>query len=150
MPWLLEGHTLPLLVSTRVLGRRKPLLGDFSVPPPPGSGGDDLRLRDVIEHVVRHEAREFKRRQVTRRLDRVLSESQIAEAAVRGKVDPSAKDFEQNVDVEVAVDTALRAFEDGLYLVIIDEVQRRSLDEPVRLVEDSRLAFIRLTFLAGA
>ena len=42
------------------------------------------------------------------------------------------------------------AFEDGLYLTIIDGVERRSLDEPVRLTEDSQLVFIRLTFLAGA
>jgi hypothetical protein len=48
------------------------------------------------------------------------------------------------------VATALQAFEDGLYLVIIDEVERRSLDEPVHLAEDSQLVFIRLTFLAGA
>ena len=142
---------MALLVSTRVLGKRKPLLDDFSVPPPLAvPGGDDLRLRDVIEHVVRHEVREFKRRQRARRFDRVLSDAQIAEAATRGKVDPASRDLKQKVDVDAAVGSALQAFEDGLYLVIIDEVERRSLDEPVRLSEDSRLAFIRLTFLAGA
>lgn len=142
---------MALLVSTRVLGKRKPLLDDFGVPPPPAApGGDDLRLRDVIEHVVRHEVRGFKQRQQARRLDRVLSDAQITEAATRGKVNPAGKDFKQEVDVEVAVGAALQAFEDGLYLVIIDEVERRSLDETVRLSEDSRLTFIRLTFLAGA
>jgi hypothetical protein len=134
-----------------VLGKRKPLLDDFGVPPPAAvPGGDDLRLRDLIEHVVRHEVREFKRRQHARRFDRVLSESQIAQAASRGKVDPASKDLGQQVDADAAVGNALQAFEDGLYLVIVDEVERRSLDEPVRLSEDSRLVFIRLTFLAGA
>ncbi|MCK4658543.1 MAG: hypothetical protein KAV82_03385 [Phycisphaerae bacterium] len=142
---------MALLVSTRVFGKRKPLLDDFGVPPPAAvPGGDDLRLRDVIEHVVRHEVDEFKRRQSARRFDRVLSGAQIAEAATRGKVDPASKDFKQGVDMGAAVGNALQAFEDGLYLVIIDEVERRSLDEPVRLAENSRLVFIRLTFLAGA
>ena len=142
---------MPLLVSTRILGKRKPLLDDFSVPPPVVErDGDDLRLRDVIGHVVRHEVAEFKKRQQARRFDRVLSDAQIAESAASGKVDPAAKDFDQKVDMDEAVASALLAFEDGLYLVVIDEIERRSLDEPVRLTEDSRLVFIRLTFLAGA
>ena len=142
---------MAMLVSTRILGKRKPLLDNFSVPPPvPEPGGDDLRLRDVIEHVVRHEVKQFKRRQNARRFDRVLSDAQIAEAATRGKVDPTSKDLDQKVDMDAAVGGALQALEDGLYLVVIDEVERRSLDEPVRLTEESRLVFIRLTFLAGA
>ena len=142
---------MPLLVSTRVLGKRKPLLGDFSVPPPQACrDGDDVRLRDVIEHVVGHEVTQFERRQNARRFDRVLSDRQIAAGAARGRVDPASRDLKQEVDVDAAVANALLAFEDGLYLVIIDEVERRSLDEVVRLTEDSQLAFVRLTFLAGA
>jgi hypothetical protein len=142
---------MALLVSTRVLGKRKPLLDDFSVPPPRlYPDGDDLRLRDLIEHIVHHQVQEFKRRQGARRFDRVLSDAQIAQAAMRGKVDPASKELEQDVNVEAAVANALLAFEDGLYLVIIDEVECRSLDEPVHLAEDSRLSFTRLTFLAGA
>ena len=141
---------MSIVISTRILGKRKPLLDDFSVPPPiSDTGDDDLRLRHVIEHVVRHEVAQFKRRQNARRFDRVLSNSQIAEAAARGKVDPASKELDQKVDAEDAVAAALQAFEDGLYLVIIDEVERRSLDEPIRLADDSRLVFIRLTFLAG-
>lgn len=140
-----------MLISTRVLGKRRPLLDDFDVPPPPDlRDGGDLRLKDVIEHVVREEVRAFQRRQHARRFDRVLSSGEIAKAAARGKVDPAAKDFEQEVDVEAAVGAALQAFEDGLYLVIIDDEERRSLEEPVQLTNESRLAFIRLTFLAGA
>ena len=142
---------MALVVSTRTLGRRKPVLDDFSVPPPAlGDGGGDFRLRDLIEHVVRHEVDEFKRRQRSRRFDRVLTDKQIAEAAARGKVDPASKDFQQEVDVDSAVAGALQAFEDGLYLVIVDELERRSLDEQVYVTPDSQLVFIRLTFLAGA
>ncbi len=142
---------MALVVATRALGRRKALLDDFGVPPPAARpGGDDLRLRDVIEHVVCHEVCEFERRQQHRRFDRVLSESKIANDAARGKVDPAAKHYSQQVDTDSAVANALQGFEDGLYLVIIDNVERRSLDEIVHMTSDSRLVFLRLAFLAGA
>lgn len=141
---------MPLTISTRTLGRQKPLLDDFSAPPPDVGDGDSLRLRDVIEHVVRAEVRRFRQRQSDRRLDRVLSETRIATDAALGKVDPAASHLEQTVNADQAVSAALQAFEDGLYLVIIDEIERRNLDDVVYLTADSRLTFIRLTFLAGA
>ncbi len=142
---------MALAVSTRALGKRKALLDDFSVPPPDAlPGGDDLRLRDVIAHVVRHEVGKFERRQKRRRFDRVLSEAKIANDADHGKVDPAAKNYLQQVDTDIAVANALQGFEDGLYLVIIDDEERRSLDEIVHMSSDSRLVFVRLAFLAGA
>lgn len=142
---------MPLVVSTRVLGTRKPLLADFSVTPPTDLGdGDGIRLRHLIEFVVRREVEKVSHRQEQNRFDRVLSSRAIAEGAARGKVDPAGKSFDQAVDAEDAVAAALLAFEDGLYLVIVDEIERRDLDEPVRLSPDSRLTFVRLTFLAGA
>ena len=49
-----------------------------------------------------------------------------------------------------AIATALEAFVDGLYLVVIDDVGYTDLDAIVSLKPDSRVTFIRLTFLAGA
>ena len=45
---------------------------------------------------------------------------------------------------------ALQGFEDGLYLVVLDGVEQRELDRQVYLTAESRLVFLRLTFLAGA
>ncbi len=142
---------MAILVSTRAVGRRRPLLADFDVPPPEDlDGGDGLRLRDVIEHVVVQEVGRFVARQEAGRFDRVLSAPQIEEGAARGKVDPAGRDRGAAPDLEGAVGAALQAFEDGLYLVVIDGTERRDLEERVRLREDSRLVFIRLAFLAGA
>lgn len=142
---------VPLVISTRAIGRRRPLLADFSVDPPADFGdGDEPRLRDLIECVVRQEVEKYAKRQSKQRFDRVLSAGELADGAARGKVDPAGKSFAPAVDPDDAVATALLAFEDGLYLVIIDEVERRDLDQPVRLAPDSRVTFIRLTFLAGA
>ncbi len=142
---------MALTIRVRDLGRRRPVLDDVDLPPPEDrAGGDDLRLRDVIEHVVGREVRRFNQRQVAMRLDRVLSEAAIARGAERGKVDPAGKPGSPKADEDEAVGTALQAFEDGLFLVIIDEVEYRDLDQRVVLSPDSHLVFLRLVFLAGA
>ncbi|MGD1915690.1 MAG: hypothetical protein ACFCBV_05840 [Phycisphaerales bacterium] len=137
-------------VTTRTLGSRREATG-FEVPPPPDAHDDgSMVLRDLIEHVVRQQVRLFNARQADRRFDRVLTEPQIREGREKGKVDPAAKEDPTEANAEEAVGAALQAFEDGMYLVIIDEVEKRSLDEPVYLSSNSRLVFVRLTFLAGA
>jgi hypothetical protein len=79
----------------------------------------------------------------------VLSAKQINEAAIRGKVDMGEKDLIQEVDEQAAVATAIQAFEDSLYLVIIDGQEQRELDREVYLRPDSRITFLRLVMLAG-
>jgi hypothetical protein len=142
------------IVSGRGLGKRTPLFEDFSVPLPPelaGEGGDGgLTLRELIRRIVRAETEEFDLRQERRRLTRVMSPAQIQEGLERGKVDMGGREMGQRVDVEQAVGAALQAFEDGLYLVVIDDVERRDLDAQVFVRPGSRVVFIRLVFLAGA
>jgi hypothetical protein len=138
-------------ITAKTLGRKKPLFADWAVPPPPELGdGGELTLRELIAVVVRREVEAFRRRAEARRLDRVMTAAQIDEGAARGKVDPAGKRVKAEVDEEEAVGAAWEAFEDGVYLVVIDGQEKRSLDERVYLRPDSTIAFIRLTFLAGA
>lgn len=144
-----------LTIKGKAIGRRRPVFEDFSIPPPDDRGdGGPLKLRDLIEHVARREVAAFEERQEARRLDRVLSPGQIDEGAARGKVDPAGRDPDlgpaPKVDADSAVAVALEAFVDGLYLVAIDGLEYRDLDAIVHLQPDSRVTFIRLTFLAGA
>ncbi len=142
---------MAILVTTRSLGSRRPLLHDFRVDPPTDAGdGGDLTLRELITRVVCEQVRRFNDRSASRRFDRVLTERQIETGAARGKVDPAGKEHRTDADPQEAVASALLGFEDGLYLVIIDEVERRDLDEVIRLSPDSHMTFIRLAFLAGA
>lgn len=140
-----------IVISTRAIGRRKQLLEDWSInyPPSLSDGGDHLPLRDLITRVVYESVAEFKKRQTNRRFVHVLSAKQIKEAAIRGKVDMGERDLIQKVDEEVAVATAIQAFEDGLYLVIIDGQEQRELDCEVYLRPDSHITFLRLVMLAG-
>lgn len=157
----LEFHTpggmvgFMLVIEGRVAGQRRRLFEGFSVPPPGdvADGGEPLKLRALIAYVVQNEVALFQQRREARRLDRVLSPRQISRGESRGRVAPEgrprAKD-EKPVDSDAAVEAALQAFGDGLYLVVIDGDEYRDLDQIVKLTPDSRLTFIRLIFLAGA
>lgn len=144
-----------LTISGKALGHRRPLFADWAVPPPPRPGSDDdagdsgLTLRDLIEHVVRAEIAAFQDRQQARRLDRVLTARQIADGEARGRVAPEGRDLHQTINIEESVGAALQAFEDGLYLVIVDGAEHRDLDAQVFLTPDSRITFLRLVMLAG-
>jgi hypothetical protein len=139
-----------LIISGKALGRKKPLFADWSIPFPPDLGhGGSLTLRDLIGRVVRAEVDAFKERQQERRLFRALSERQIQEGAGKGKIEMGGSALDQKVDPDEAVATALEAFEDGLYLVVLDEQEQRSLGAQVYLQPDSKVAFVRLVMLAG-
>lgn len=121
-----------LTISAKAVGRKKPIIADFSIPVPDGiATGQSLLLRDVIEYVVRAEVAAFRDRQAERRLFRVLTAKQIEESLTTGKVSAGGSDLDQAVDADQAVATALEAFGDGLFLVVVDDVELRDLDAVV-------------------
>ena len=135
-----------LTVQGKALGRKKPLFDDFSVSPP---ATGNLTLRSLVGHVVRQEVAAFNNRQAERRLLHALTAKQIDEGIAKGKVDPGGSALDQKVDVDAAIAAAIEAFQDGLYLVVLDEIELKDIDAPVTLSEASRLTFIRLSLLAG-
>ena len=142
---------MPTIVG-KALGQKKPLFADFSIPLPPdireGEGG--LTLGKLIERIVRQQVAGFRQRQESRKLLRVFTARQIAEGVERGKIESGGSEVEpQQVDEEEAVATALQAYEDGLYLVVIDGQQPRSLEQEVFVSSESKITFVRLTLLAG-
>ena len=142
-----------MVIETRIAGKKARSLDRWSIPTPPGDDGDGgggITLRDLITRVVRAEVSAFDKREQARRLIRVLSDTEIADGAARGKVDSGGRQPTGPVDEGHAIGGALQGFEDGLYLVILDGVEQRELDKQVYLSPDSRLVFLRLTFLAGA
>lgn len=144
---------MPVLkISARAMGKRKPLVPDWQIPWPPEEkgGGETLTLRELITRIVQNEIQAFAKRQEERKLVRILTERDIEAGLEKGRVDSGGRDLHQKVDPDVAVGTALQAFEDGLYLVFLDEEEQRDLDKVVFLRPDSKLTFVRLTMLAGA
>lgn len=140
------------VITTRAVGRRRPLLEDWSLDLPPDlrRGGEPLTLRALIDRVVRQQVAAFRRRQRDNQFIRVLTSQEIAEGEKRGKIMPGASEVKpQEVDDEQAVGAALQAFEDGLYLVLIDGEEQTSLDREIFLNDESQVVFLRLTMLAG-
>jgi hypothetical protein len=146
-------ETFQLTVGSKALGQRKALTPQFHVPIPPDflnrDGGEGPTLRDVITHVVQTEVAAFKKRQRDGKLVRILTEGQMEEQAAKGKISMGGRDLRQEVNEEEAVGVALQAFEDGIYLVILDGEEQKDLDRQVHLHEESQLMFVRLVMLAG-
>jgi hypothetical protein len=135
-----------LAISGKALGKKKPLFADFSIPAPAEGA---IPLRDLLTRIVRHEVEAFRERQEDRKFVKALTARQIDESAARGKIDMGGRDLDQKVDTDEAIRVALEAFEDGLFLVIIDGTDYKTLDSEVALQSDSKVGFVRLTMLAG-
>jgi len=140
-----------LTITARAMGRRKPLVPDWQVPWPPEEhdAAEPLTLRQLITRIVLWEVEAFKERQARGEVVRLLTERQIEEGLNRGRVDSGGRNLYQAVTSEEAVAAALLAFEDGLYLVILDGEEQRDLDRQIFIQADSRVVFVRLVMLAG-
>lgn len=135
-----------LRVQGKILGGKRQLFEEFSVPPPVAGA---LTLRTLLGHVVRQEVAAFHGRQTERRLLRALTAKQIEQGLAKGKVESGGSTLDQKVDVEQAVAAVIEAFQDGLFLIVLDDAELKELDAPVTLTVASRLTFIRLALLAG-
>ena len=82
-------------------------------------------------------------------MTKVLGLVDIEAGVAIGKVSSGGSELNQIVDVGKAVETALQAFEDGFYLVFIDDRQQEDLQATVALTSSSELLFLRLTPLVG-
>jgi ribosomal protein S9 len=143
--------TTTITIEGKVLGRRKAALADWTLALPPEWEADtrSVRLRDLITRVVLDEVEAFHERQARRQLLEILTPSEIEQGANQGKVTVEGGGLQRQVEPQDAVQTALQGFEDGLYLVFVDDRQQATLDELVLLRSDSRVTFVRLVALAG-
>lgn len=141
-----------LTIDGKILGRKKPLFADWSIPLPPeledGDGG--VTLRQLITRIVLAEVQAFRDRQDERKMLKALTSAQIDAGLAKGKVDMGGRDLKQEVDEEESVAAALQAFEDGIYMVVLDGEEQKDLDKQIYLKPDSRITFIRLAMLSGA
>ena len=144
-----------IAITVKSVGGKTPLLGarDTDIPAV-GS------LRELVAALVRTEVAAFNARPVDMSaagtaeaapcaLLTALSPQQVEEGAAAGKVGFGLRRNPRDQDADAAVETALLAFEDGLFRVFCNDAELRELDAPLRLREGDALTFIRLTMLAG-
>lgn len=140
-----------LTIDARAPGRHQPLIPQWHIPLPPEPVGrsEPLTLRALISRVVAAEVDAFRERRDDRRLLHVLTTKDIADGVACGRIDSGGRNLDQEVDTVQAIATALKAFEDGLYVVLIDGREQRDLDEQVFPGPDSHMTFLRLVMLSG-
>ena len=134
-----------LTISGKVLGKSQNLFTTWQLDLPAQSS----TLAELLTQIVTAEVSAFQLRQADRRMTKVLGLVDIEAGVAVGKVSSGGSELDQVVDLQRAVETTLQAFEDGSYLVFIDDQQQEDLQATVALTSSSELLFLRLTPLVG-
>ncbi|HBX23327.1 MAG TPA: hypothetical protein DEF34_06845 [Desulfotomaculum sp.] len=106
-------------------------------------------LRELITEIVRINVTAYNNKTPEPLLIQYLAPGQIENQAQTGKVGFGQRRSDKQADVNQAIETAMLAFEDGIYRVFSGENEISSLNDPLALNEGDLLTFIRLTMLAG-
>lgn len=145
---------ITLTIEAKVLGQRKPLINNWPLilPPAPlsegAAGARTMTLRELVTLAVTDEVAAFARRQQERSLTRVMSPAEIEQGAAAGKVDMGGHE-PRAANLDDAIAAAFQAFEDRLYLVLLDGAPVESLASEITLTDGARLTFVRLVALIG-
>lgn len=137
-------------VTATVTGHRRRGVAEHDLELPLSAG--PASARQIIEAAVTAEVAAYEARAEQAGLVRVLTEKALAEDLVAGAVRAGGGDPLRPpagpVNVGAAIETALLAFEDGLFRVFVGDVEVTD-EEPAMLAEGSSLLFLRLVPLAG-
>jgi hypothetical protein len=134
-----------IYIKLKSIGKRKPVL----INTPYNLPNDISSLRQLIQEIVRQEVETYNSRGLENMLIPFLTETEIAEQSVVGKVGFGRLYSEKQADIDKAIETALQGFEDGLFKVLINNNEAIELDSPLEIFENDTLTFVRLTFLTG-
>jgi hypothetical protein len=134
-----------LTISGKVIGKSQNLFTTWQMDLP----NQHLTLGELLTQVVQAEISAFRDRQSQQRLTKVLGLVEIEVGVAQGKITSGGSELDQTVDEQQAIDNALQSFQDGFYLVFIDDQQQEDLADLVDLKANSELLFLRLTPLVG-
>lgn len=139
------------MINARRLGQQKPLVADtpLAYPPTLQNESNFISLHSLLQHIVLEEVAAFTQRQVDRRFYSVMTERQIDQAAVAGKINTAPRPNGVTIEQDEAVATALQAFRDGLFYFFVDDTQYTDLADKIFIAPNSTITIIRLVALAG-
>lgn len=106
-------------------------------------------VRELIAAFVHAEVERFNDKDTELPLLTLMSAEDIDREAKTGKVAFRRIWKDVKANETKAVETALAAFEDGLFRVLMDEEELTNLDSEIAIKEGAVFTFIRLTFLSG-
>ena len=140
-----------ITISVKQLGKKHPILQEKTISL--DTSAAVLSVRTFIALVVKqqvelfHEASFEWEDQDTIHLPK---ENYLPILTDTGKVGFGAVYNHNKVNIAVAQENAIVAFEDGLYALFYGDDQLESLNEEIDLSQNKSITFIRLTFLAGS
>lgn len=134
-------------IEAAVLGRKRAGVAqhDIELDLP----GGPVALRELIAAVVRTEVAAFQQRSEEQRFVRVLTQESLKDGLRAGAIRMGGAEEAQHVDVNAAVETAILAYADGIYQVLVNDEPTDNLDQIVDLQPDTHLLFLRLVGLSG-
>jgi hypothetical protein len=139
---------MKIYYSIKVLGKKRPILSKESLEIEEIVA--EPRLKDLIAAIVRKQVSSYNAKEPEISLLRFLLPNQIEEQSSSGRVAFSTIYNENKANADTSVQTALQAFEDGIFCVFMDDTQIERLDDLVHIQDESVFSFIRLSFLAGS
>lgn len=86
---------------------------------------------------------------IDNREPRCISDEQFAAMEAAGKMAFGLPFSDKKANANEAVQTALQAFDDGLFRAFVGETELESREQEIKIGENSEVTFIRLTMLAG-
>jgi hypothetical protein len=137
-----------LKVRVKQPGRKHPLIDNKIICV--DKLNDHPTVRALIEAIVEQQVEEYNSKPTEKNILPFLNKSQTEQQAATGKVSFGSIYNENKADVEQARQTALQAFEDGMFAMFVNDEEVSNLTQQVELFENSIITFVRLTFLAGS
>jgi len=136
---------MQIYFRVKAAGRRRAVLEQVEATLP-----DEVSsLEEAIRAIVTDQVTRFNARSIDESIFPYLSPEQLEEQAEQGKVGFQTAYNERKADVSIAVQTALQAFEDGIYKVLVNDQVIERLDAPLIIAPGAVFTFIRLTLLSG-
>jgi hypothetical protein len=106
-------------------------------------------LEELLIACVKNQVEAFNAKRTEVNVIGFLSPAEIQEKAHSGKIEFGELANTDLADLQKAIDNVLLAFQDGLFLVFVDDNEITALETPLELHSQSVIAFIRMTFLVG-
>ncbi len=137
-----------IYISIKRLGKRQPIIEKQAFPLTQ-SFLENPTLQNFIQLVVTKEVSRYNEKITNQSLIPYLDKITLSKMAAHGKVDFNTTYHTEPAIITEAINTALQAFEDGLFMVLIDGANCRQLKQKIQLREHSEVVFLRLVALAG-
>ena len=133
-----------MIVNIKYLGKRKNSIQEipFHLKKNPNT------IAELIYETVKLCVANYELRQEKKQVLEALSKAEIEDRAAGGKVSFGMNYGEGRPDLEKAIEDARQAFEDGLVVVFVDEVEKSSLEDIVDIKDETRVTFVRMTMLS--